>query len=59
MLLGVGFDRTLELDENQVKESMEHGMKFSLNIEDCSIYIVTVPTQIDKSNKPDLTPHIK
>jgi UDP-N-acetyl-D-glucosamine/UDP-N-acetyl-D-galactosamine dehydrogenase len=37
-------------------------MKFSLDIEDikdCNIYIVTVPTPIDKNNKPDLTPLIK
>jgi len=37
-------------------------MKFSddLNdIADCNIYIVTVPTPIDKHNNPDLTPLIK
>jgi UDP-N-acetyl-D-mannosaminuronate dehydrogenase len=26
---------------------------------DCNIYIVTVPTPIDSSNRPDLTPLIK
>ena len=60
--LNSGFDRTLELNESQVKESLEHGMKFTLNVEDikdCNIYIVTVPTPIDESNEPDLTPIIK
>jgi UDP-N-acetyl-D-galactosamine dehydrogenase len=37
-------------------------LKCSSNIEDikdCNIYIVTVPTPIDSSNRPDLTPLIK
>lgn len=60
--LNSGFDRTLELSESQVKEAISYGMKFSLDIkdiEDCNIYIVTVPTPIDSSNRPDLTPLIK
>ncbi len=60
--LNNGLDRTEELTEKQVKEALENGMKFSLDIEeirDCNIYIVTVPTPIDKNNKPDLTPLIK
>jgi UDP-N-acetyl-D-glucosamine/UDP-N-acetyl-D-galactosamine dehydrogenase len=60
--LNKGFDRTEELSENQVKQALENGMKFSLDIEDikgCNIYIVTVPTPIDRNNKPDLTPLIK
>jgi len=57
-----GYDRTLELSEKQVKECIDNGMKFSDNLEDiakCNIYIVTVPTPIDKHNNPDLTPLIK
>jgi UDP-N-acetyl-D-glucosamine/UDP-N-acetyl-D-galactosamine dehydrogenase len=60
--LNNGFDRTEELSETQVKEAINNGMKFSLDLEeikDCNIYIVTVPTPIDKNNKPDLTPLIK
>jgi len=60
--LSKGYDRTEELTETQVKEALNNGMKISLNIEDikdCNIYIVTVPTPIDKNNKPDLTPLIK
>lgn len=57
-----GYDRTLELNENQVKEALNNGMLFTQNIDDikdCTIYIVTVPTPIDKHKKPDLTPLIK
>ncbi|MDY3199994.1 MAG: nucleotide sugar dehydrogenase [Arcobacter sp.] len=60
--LSSGYDRTLELSENQVNEAIKNGMKFSLNtddIKDCNVYIVTVPTPIDKNKRPDLTPLIK
>lgn len=60
--LNSGFDRTQELTSEQVKESLTNGMKFTLDIEeikDSNIYIVTVPTPIDNSNEPDLTPIIK
>lgn len=57
-----GVDRTLELSETQVKEALNNEMGFTCNLEDiadCNIYIVTVPTPIDKHKKPDLTPLIK
>jgi len=57
--LNGGFDRTLELTESQVKECLDNGMKFTTSIEDIkdsNIYIVTVPTPINKDNEPDLTP---
>jgi len=60
--LSSGYDRTLELSQEQVKEAIKNGMKFSLDIndiKDCNIYIVTVPTPIDKNKRPDLTPLIK
>ena len=60
--LNSGIDRTLELDEDQVKEALANGMKFTNvldEIADCNVYIVTVPTPIDKHKKPDLTPLIK
>jgi UDP-N-acetyl-D-galactosamine dehydrogenase len=60
--LNSGHDRTLELSSEQVNESLKNGMKFTLDLEDirdCNIYIVTVPTPIDKSNRPNLTPLIK
>ncbi len=60
--LNSGVDRTLELSNEQVKEALEGGMKFTADlneIADCNVYIVTVPTPIDSSNRPDLTPLIK
>ena len=57
-----GHDRTLELSETQVKEALSNKMGFTNKLEDitdCNIYIVTVPTPIDKHKKPDLTPLIK
>ncbi|MCG3681423.1 Vi polysaccharide biosynthesis UDP-N-acetylglucosamine C-6 dehydrogenase TviB [Aliarcobacter butzleri] len=60
--LSSGYDRTLELTENQVKEAIKNGMKFTLDIneiKECNVYIITVPTPIDKNKRPDLTPLIK
>ena len=61
-VLNSGYDRTLELTTDEVKESIKNGMIFSDNlddIKDANIYIVTVPTPIDSSNRPDLTPLVK
>jgi len=60
--LNNGFDRTLELTSEQVKESISNGMKFTTDldqIKDSNIYIVTVPTPINSENEPDLTPIVK
>jgi UDP-N-acetyl-D-galactosamine dehydrogenase len=60
--LNSGYDRTLELSSEEVLESISNGMIYSTSMEDikdCNIYIVTVPTPIDSSNRPDLTPLIK
>jgi UDP-N-acetyl-D-galactosamine dehydrogenase len=57
-----GEDRTLELSSEQVKEALTNNMQFTNILEDisgCNIYIVTVPTPIDKHKKPDLTPLLK
>jgi UDP-N-acetyl-D-galactosamine dehydrogenase len=57
-----GHDRTLELSEDQVNEAISNGMTFTnlvKDIADCNIYIVTVPTPIDKNKRPDLTPLLK
>jgi UDP-N-acetyl-D-galactosamine dehydrogenase len=56
-----GYDRTLELSEVQLLE-VEKTLEYTSvldKIADCNIYIVTVPTPIDSSNRPDLTPLIK
>ncbi len=60
--LNSGFDRTLELTSEQIKESIKNGAKFTTSLElvkECNIYIITVPTPINESNEPDLTPIIK
>lgn len=60
--LNLGYDRTLELNKSQVQEALDNNIKFTSNVEDikaCNIYIVTVPTPIDKNKRPDLTPLIK
>ena len=57
-----GTDRTLELSDEQVGEAIANNMQFTnvLNdIKDCNIYIVTVPTPIDKNKRPDLSPLLK
>ncbi len=51
------YDRTLEVDEAGLRSSSN--LIYSSNIEDlksCNVYIITVPTPVDKYNKPDLTP---
>jgi UDP-N-acetyl-D-galactosamine dehydrogenase len=53
-------DHTLEVTTEELKEAKY--LKFTDKIEDikdCNIYIVTVPTPVDKYNRPDLTPLLK
>jgi UDP-N-acetyl-D-galactosamine dehydrogenase len=53
-----GYDATLELEMDEL-ESVKESLIYSTDLEDirdCNIYIVTVPTPIDSSNRPDLTP---
>ena len=63
-----GIDSTLEVSNDVlqsvlVKEtSFEKGLYCSTSLEDikdCNYYIVTVPTPVDKNNRPVLTPLIK
>ena len=59
--LNLAIDTTQELTSRQLRESMDNGLRFSTDMDDMknsNIYIVTVPTPIDKDNKPDLTPII-
>lgn len=52
-----GNDSTLECSSSELAEA--HLLKYTCNLEDikdCNFYIVTVPTPIDSSNAPDLTP---
>ena len=59
--LEAGYDRTLEIDD-ELLTSVSQNMHYTSTLHDaknCNIYIVTVPTPIDISNRPDLTPLIK
>ena len=55
-----GVDNTLEVDSDELAEakSLSYTTETS-DLENCNVYIVTVPTPIDKSKNPDLTPLIK
>ena len=60
--LNSSYDRTLELNESQVQEALDNSIKFTCNVNDiidCNVYIVTVPTPIDKNKRPDLSPLLK
>lgn len=58
--LNVGHDRTMEVEESElIAVCNDHDLRFSTNlmdIADCNIYIVTVPTPVDKYNRPDMRP---
>ncbi|WMN08056.1 Vi polysaccharide biosynthesis UDP-N-acetylglucosamine C-6 dehydrogenase TviB [Marivirga arenosa] len=52
-----GFDRTLEVDTNELKEASQ--LKYTSDANDlieAKIYIITVPTPINAYKQPDLTP---
>lgn len=63
-----GFDSTLEVDEETLKKVIldgppsDKGLYCTNEIEalkECNYYIVTVPTPVDRTNRPDLTPLYK
>jgi UDP-N-acetyl-D-galactosamine dehydrogenase len=63
-----GNDSTLEIDSESLKKVLvakvtsENGLYCTSDlaeISDCNYYIVTVPTPVDKNNRPDLTPLYK
>jgi UDP-N-acetyl-D-galactosamine dehydrogenase len=63
-----GNDHTLEIDTKQLRNVLVKNNKKGIGlfctsdktiISDCNFYIVTVPTPVDKYNRPDLTPLYK
>ncbi|SDS80198.1 UDP-N-acetyl-D-galactosamine dehydrogenase [Gillisia sp. Hel1_33_143] len=63
-----GHDSTLEVEDELLKSALvdtpsdDNGLFCSTKLEDikdCNYYIVTVPTPVDKNNRPDLTPLYK
>ena len=60
--LNKGHDATLEVSDGNLQEVLNNGLKLSCDDKDlngCNVYIVTVPTPVDKNNRPILTPLIK
>ncbi|MDR5906846.1 Vi polysaccharide biosynthesis UDP-N-acetylglucosamine C-6 dehydrogenase TviB [Franzmannia qiaohouensis] len=55
-----GIDQTLEVEPELLAQSTQLSFEGELEaLRDCNVYIVTVPTPIDSSRRPDLTPLIK
>ncbi|MGD9971309.1 MAG: Vi polysaccharide biosynthesis UDP-N-acetylglucosamine C-6 dehydrogenase TviB [Sulfuricurvum sp.] len=55
--LRTGFDRTLEIDSEQLKQTPQLSYTHDIDgIREANFYIVTVPTPIDEHKKPDLRP---
>ena len=63
-----GTDRTLEISDADLKAVLknnntdDNGLFCSNDLEtirDCNYYVITVPTPVDKNNRPDLTPLYK
>ena len=55
-----GKDDTLEVSPESLQAA--HHLQYSANPEDlrnCKVFIVTVPTPVDKANRPDMSPLIK
>lgn len=63
--LNQGHDATLEVSDESLRSVLNKNsnrLKLSCDVQDlndCNVYIVTVPTPIDKNNRPILTPLIK
>lgn len=67
--LQVGSDITLEVEEPLLKSVIRQEVPSDTNglfctdvvdsISKCNVYIITVPTPVDKNNRPDLTPLYK
>jgi len=63
-----GVDSTLEIDDEALQKVLLKKSDTSIglyctttldDIADCNYYIITVPTPVDKNNRPDLTPLYK
>lgn len=66
--LNAGYDRTLEVEDDYLKSVLTSSANGNVglyctnqlqDIESCNYYVVTVPTPVDKNNRPDLTPLYK
>ncbi|KAF0279290.1 nucleotide sugar dehydrogenase [Spiribacter aquaticus] len=60
--LEAGRDRTEELDADELATAAGNGLRYTSDLEalrGCNVFVVTVPTPIDASRRPDLTPLLK
>lgn len=66
--LNSGTDHTLEVDKAELKQVLTNNCNSALGlyctndmekISSCTIYVVTVPTPVDKNNRPNLLPLLK
>lgn len=58
--LKAGEDRTFEVDNQELISATRLSYASQLvDVADCNCYIITVPTPVDKHNRPDLSPLIK
>jgi UDP-N-acetyl-D-galactosamine dehydrogenase len=62
------FDQTLEISSTELKNVLTYDCSTPLGLyctndleklNSCNIFIITVPTPVDKNNRPDLTPLLK
>lgn len=57
-----GHDDTLEVSDEHLAKGINANLELTANImdiQDCQIYIITVPTPVDQFNRPDFTPLYK
>lgn len=54
--LNDGYDRTHEIDEETLRKSSLKISDHSAEMNNSDVFIVTVPTPVDKNNEPDLNP---
>jgi len=57
--LNTSIDRTLELSSAQLEDCKRNKAQFTNkpeNLKSCNIFIITVPTPVDNTKKPDLNP---
>jgi UDP-N-acetyl-D-galactosamine dehydrogenase len=55
-----GVDQTLEVEPELLARATQLSFECELDaLRECNVYIVTVPTPIDSSRRPDLTPLLK
>lgn len=58
--LSAGHDSTLEVASEELQSA--HHLRFAHDPEalrDCKVFIVTVPTPVDRANRPDMTPLVR